>query len=113
MNNARDMIRMRYGGKTRGRRAAAFAAPVVALALAAAFSPGPSAAQTLDPTLPRVSPSEQDFNAILRSQREQGQRSLDAQQFRFENNALRSRDLLERQMPEVPRPPCRPGEPGC
>ncbi|TVR08367.1 MAG: hypothetical protein EA385_10330 [Salinarimonadaceae bacterium] len=86
-----------------------FGALVTAFLLAAPASSG----QTLDPTLPLVSPSEQEFNAILRLQREQGRRTLEVEQFRFESNALRSRELFERSMPPVRRPPCREDEPGC
>lgn len=103
MNNAQRGLRMRPDG-IRFR-----ALLVLALLIAAPAS----IAQTLDPTLPRVSPSEQEFNSILRSQREQGRRALDSDQLRFELNAIRSRDLFDRSMPPVPPPPCRSGDHGC
>lgn len=72
-----------------------------------------AAGQTLDPVMPRTSPSEQALEAIRRSQALEGRRALEVEQFRFDNNALRSRQLFERSLPPPPPPPCGPGDPGC
>lgn len=83
--------------------------PVLLILLGSQASQG----QTLDPVLPRVSPSEQALDAIRRQQGDEGRRALQNEQFRFDTNAIRSRELFERAMPAQPPAPCAPGDPAC